>query len=730
MKSSKKIFIILFLSFGLLLFFSNLSAQQTAGELFEKALYMEEAQGDLQKAIELYQKILKQFPDNREVAAKAQLHVGLCCEKLGLKEAEKAFQKVIDNYPEQGDAVKMAKEKLSILLRAQAALEKGDKEFKVRQVWTGKEVDGSGEISFDGKHLSFVDWETGDLAIREMATGKKRHLTHKGSWGESNAFAMTSVWSPDGKQLAYIWEDDAKGQVEVHIVGLDGLEPRLLHQVDYNKGWVEVADWSPDGKNILAFFLNEAKRWQLGLISIKDSSVQILKTFDAVESFPVKAKFSPDGRYIVYDSPQKEEFRKKDISLISSDGTKEIPLIAHPADDYLLGWSPDGKWILFSSDRTGTRDAWIIQVLEGKPQGDPQLVRRDIGITMSLGFSQDSSFYYSTEEGAMWDIYSAKLDPETGNIIEQPKKDSLPYEGNNRYPDWSPDGKNLVYISRRRPEKRQPILCLYSAESGRVREFNFKDKFVDFGGPNWCPDGRSILLLAEDFQSGWGIYKIDAQTGEATLLIPKKEKESYSALWSPVMSHDGKLLFYIHENMSDKYYPIVVRDLETGKEEELFRNPPHDNNILALSPDGQRLALLLREEENLRVLKVMSIKGGEPLELHRFGFKGGEIIFLDWSPDGRYIYFSKKKPDPEGGKPVAVIVPAKGEGGEWELWKVPAKGGEAENLGLTMRRFQHLSVHPDGERITFAALSGHTMLPEIWVMENFLPKENPEKKQK
>jgi hypothetical protein len=45
-----------------------------------------------------------------------------------------------------------------------------------------------------------------------------------------------------------------------------------------------------------------------------------------------------------------------------------------------------------------------------------------------------------------------------------------------------------------------------------------------------------------------------------------------------------------------------------------------------------------------------------------------------------------------------------------------------------MRRFQHLSVHPDGERITFAALSGHTMLPEIWVMENFLPKENPEKK--
>jgi Tol biopolymer transport system component len=187
----------------------------------------------------------------------------------------------------------------------------------------------------------------------------------------------------------------------------------------------------------------------------------------------------------------------------------------------------------------------------------------------------------------MHDIYSAKLDPETGNIIEQPKKDPLSYEGSNIYPDWSPDGRHLLYISRRGPSKRQSILCLYSAESGRVREFNFKDKFVHFAYPRWCPDGRSILLLAEDLQSGKGIYKIDTQSREATLLIPEKEKESSGglwSLWSPVMSHDGKLLFYIHENMSDKYYPVVVRDLETRKEEELFRNPPHDNNMLALSP--------------------------------------------------------------------------------------------------------------------------------------------------
>jgi Tol biopolymer transport system component len=702
------IFTLLSFSFGSL-------AAQNGYDLFQKALAKERAEGNLEEAIALYQKVIEETKDE-SLAAKAQFRIGICYQKLGqekAKLAQAAFQKVISNYPGQRDIVRMAQQKLSNFIRAQAALEKGDKEFQVKQVWTGKGVDGSGEVSFDNKYLSFVDWLTGDLAIREMATGKKRHLTHKGSWGESYAFAMTSVWSPDGKQLAYNWEDGAKGQAEVHIVGLDGSEPHLLHQVDFYKGWVEVADWSPDGKNILAFILNEAKSWQLGLISIKDGSIQILKTFDAVDPFPMKAKFSPDGRYIIYDFPQEKESRKKDISLISSDGMKEVPLIAHSADDYLLGWSPDGKWILFSSDRTGTRDAWIIQVVEGKPQGDPQLVRRDIGIIKSLGFSQDGSFYYSTE-GAMHDIYSAKLDPETGNIIEQPKKDPLPYEGSNIWPDWSPDGKNLVYISRRGPGRRQSILCLYSAESRRVREFNFKDKFVGFAYPHWCPDGRSILLLAEDFQSSEGIYKIDAQTGEATLLIPKKEKESSGALWSPVLSLDGKLLFYIHENMSDKYYPVVVRDLETGKEEELLRNPPYDNNIIALSPDGQQLALLMREEENLRVLKVMSIKGGAPRELHRFEFKGRNIIEIDWSPDGRYIYFSKRKPDSEEGK--------------CQLWRVLAKGGEAENLGLTMPALGHLNVHPDGERITFHSLSGHTMPPEIWVMENFLPEDKKEGK--
>jgi len=100
----------------------------------------------------------------------------------------------------------------------------------------------------------------------------------------------------------------------------------------------------------------------------------------------------------------------------------------------------------------------------------------------------------------------------------------------------------------------------------------------------------------------------------------------------------------------------------------------------------------------------MPSQGGYPVELHRFELKGREIVNLDWSPDGRYIYFSK--PTPEG----------------WELWRVPADGGKAENLQLKMFRFIHLNIHPNGQQITFASNVSNEMLPEIWIMENFLPK--------
>ena len=454
-------------------------------------------------------------------------------------------------------------------------------------------------------------------------------------------------------------------------------------------------DWSPDGKTILTGFLSE-KGWKLGMISVEDSSIYPLKTIQFVETHARYAQFSPDGQSIVFNHPQEKDSGKSDIYLLSVDGKKEIPLVQHPADDILMGYSPDGKWILFTSDRTGSWDAWIMPVSNGKPQGNPQLIRREIGLINPMGISRKDSFYYSTP-GFKHDIFYAPMDTATGKIIAPAKKYPLSYEGHNHRPDLSPDGKHFVYVS----DRGRRALCIYSLGSGEEREISLKGKFSSFGRSRWTPDGRFVLIGGDEIERGRGWYKVDLQTGNTTLIIPH-------GAWSPVVSLDGKTVYY-DKLTSKEFSQVMKRNIETGEEQELYRIPPYDNTTLALSPDGKRLALMMRENEMTRALKVLPVDGVEPVVLHRFE-KDRQVKYIDitWSPDGRYIYFSKQKP--------------KG-GGIWELWRIPSEGGEAQNLKLAMHGFSQLNIHPDGSRITFSSRTMHEKVGAVWVMENFLPKE-------
>jgi len=117
-----------------------------------------------------------------------------------------------------------------------------------RQVWAGADADPLGAPSPDGRHLSFVDWETGDLAVRDMVTGNKRRLTNKGTWSESTAFALFSTVSPDGKQVAYAWFTNDLTW-ELRAVGIDGSGSHVLYRGDATE-YVQPDAWSPDGKRL------------------------------------------------------------------------------------------------------------------------------------------------------------------------------------------------------------------------------------------------------------------------------------------------------------------------------------------------------------------------------------------------------------------------------------------------------------------------------------------------
>jgi tetratricopeptide (TPR) repeat protein len=126
--------------------------QQTAEGLFQAALHQEEVQGDLQGAIESYQQILNEFSGNRAAGARAQLHIGLCLEKLGPQDARQAYRNVIDDFPEHADEVRLARERLASLTAELAEL---NRQPTFRKIEIASKPQ-NGVLSPDGSQLAFT----------------------------------------------------------------------------------------------------------------------------------------------------------------------------------------------------------------------------------------------------------------------------------------------------------------------------------------------------------------------------------------------------------------------------------------------------------------------------------------------------------------------------------------------------------------------------------------------
>ena len=667
--------------------------------LFEKAKFTMETRGDLKGAIDLFEEIIRKYPNEREYAAKSLYLAGVCYEKLGERQgrqAEAAFRKIVEDYPEQTEEVNLAKEKLLVFEKGQASLRPGGVEFGMRRVFP---FGTFGSPSPDGRFFSCRD-DSGDLVIIETATGKKRRLTNNASWDKGD-FVGTSRISPDGRKVAYSWCRDFT-TMDLVVAGIDGSGKKTLCQ-----GKLEPRDggeyfwpcgWTPDGQAVIGLIFNGEEQ-QIGFVSVNDASLRIVKDrLRFRRNNPEQVSLSPDGRWIAYDSRQADDTGRYDLLLMAADGSGEVPLVKHPADDRLLAWTRRGDSILFASDRSGSWDAWLVSAKNGKPQGDPVLIKRDFGTVGSptgivpLGISRDGSFYYEARSW-MEEVQTAALDMEKIQILTPPHRVSGSFEGANCYADWSPDGKTIAFSSRR---DGASALCFVSPDTGEHKEI-FPRGLGHLGRINWHPDGNSVVAVGSRQGGGaGGIYRVDIESGTVTPVVTEG-----SGFHSPRCTLDGKYVFYEEDtSWEDKVFRIMRVDIETREKKEIYRST--DQIIrMDISPDGKSLAFLEAADS---CLKTMTLSGGQSHIVYRFD--KGWATSVAWSPDGRYLFFSRI---PEG----------EGKTGRIELWRISSQGGEPVKFPLQARGMENLRFSPDGKRISFNTFE---VRYETWVMENFLPK--------
>jgi Tol biopolymer transport system component len=582
----------------------------------------------------------------------------------------------------------------NFLPAAQAPVERGAGEFQVRKLWD-KALDSffMGGPSPDGKYLTYVDWEKfANLGIHDVSTGENRLLTDIKTW-ENGEMCYSSVFSPDGGRIAYSFQTkDMLNQLRT--VNIDGSSPRILHNGTGVSYQIPIG-WTADGKQILTLSWAKDETAKTAFVSAVDGSVKDVKVLSAKLPRTTSLDLSPDGKYVAITFFPKQDSANGDILLLATEGGAESTLIEHPANDRVLGWSPDGKRVFFTSDRTGTIGVWVVTVAEGKAKGTPELVRGDIGNIQGLGMTRDGKLYYGIYTG--WsDIFIAPIDPATGKILGQPEKAIRKYETFNTAPDWSPDGQFLVCRSSRgKMQSETPALLIRSLQTGEVREMIPRTGGgLNFHYIRWTADGRSVLAVGLDEKGKYGaLLAIGAQTGEAKIIA---RPESERVIYYPDRAADGKSVYFIR---SGKLNQLIRLDLESGIEKELLSSSqPLGYFRFALSPDGQKMVVF--EGDRIR---IHSSDGTEPREL----IKVKDVNTIAWTADGKNILYGKLQ---DGSQDVM------------ELWGVPAAGGEPQKLGLTMTLLMHLRVSPDGKNIAFTA-SEQPGKTEVWVMENFLPKD-------
>lgn len=715
------------------------ASAQSASDLFQRALRVERVEGDLEQAIQLYRRVVDL--DDRTLAARALLRIGESYERLGREGAQDAYRRLVNEFADQMAEADAARDRLAAFARvasptSTAGTERvGADRLSLRLLWPDGPWTPGGPTP-DGKELIYADVVPGkefSLAARNFLTGEDRILKAEGG----ATYPISSSVSNGGDKVAFHWIP-GPWQPQLRVIGMDGTGERILiENATVELDYLTPLEWTPDDRELLVSMTWMDGHLSIGLVSVADGTVRTLRSFTRKDGSARNFSLSPDGRWVAYESGNAQSMA--DISLLATDGSAARKLISHPAADVHPIWAPDGRHLLFISDRGGSVDLWAVRVVDGNVDGDAFVVQREIGVMSNpLGFTDDGSLFFVRYAGG-GDIFAVELDGD--RVAGEPERVVPVYQGYNNGPAWSKDGSRMAYVSR-----RSPILSggnganlIVRDEATGVEVEPAPDVYPHRGRsqPSLSPDGSLIAIPAwSDEGGGYGIQLIDMTNGSARTL-EQPGPSGPCALCPVVFSNDGTALFYstvipapaaeslescpLSEPRCVEYRGLIRHDLATDRHDRVFAwdlVPYMRDGSWGLSPDQTRIVTLSPDDaDDATVVHIGTLGTGTREEISRFSHDSigctpdydGNL--LAWT-DSDHILFVCRKPDVPGETRMGRMRVS-------ELMSLPVAGGQPRSTGLVMEELRQISIRPDG-RIGFAA--GPRMKREIWMLSGLARK--------
>ncbi|MGP8245777.1 MAG: hypothetical protein ACLQVN_14820 [Bryobacteraceae bacterium] len=297
-------------------------------------------------------------------------------------------------------------------------------------------------------------------------------------------------------------------------------------------------------------------------------------------AFDDQGALSPDGSTLAFVSTREGGFANLWLQDLSSPSRHARPVAKTNAGSFRPSWSPDGKWIAFTSDRDTRRARW---------DGGWELI-------------QSTALYIVRPDGS-----SLRRLTELGGYAGSPR--------------WSPDGRRIVFyrstpqdvypgrFGRNRPSVSQIVSM--DVESGAVHQYTSGPGLKV--APQWLPGGEVGFL--EKFGDAKGLVFVSGRTG-----VP-------GVMRNPSWSPDGKTVVY--QKAIDAQAPEMLPAFSSASGFSLYRT----GNFPAWSPAGDRFVVTVGSE-----LQMFDARGGSGRTIYSGG-KDGQVTFPAWSPDGKEIAF-------------------------------------------------------------------------------------------